>query len=61
MSFSPGERVVLKPGLPQAKDHVGTVVSVDPDGVVWVQWAGHEAPDAPTKYSPRALVAWADD
>ena len=61
MSFSPGQRVVLKPGLPQAKDHIGTVVRLDPDGAVRVQWAGPEAPAEPSRYSPRALVLWEDD
>jgi hypothetical protein len=56
--FSPGQPVVLKPSLPQSADHVGTVISIDADGAIWVQWVGPEAPTRPTKYSAKALVLW---
>lgn len=55
-SFSVGDHVVLKQGLPQHDDHVGTVVRVE-DAAVWVQWGGPEAPSEPTKFSRRALEA----
>ena len=52
--FHVGDHVVLKKGLPQRDDHVGTVVKIEA-GEIWVRWGGPEAPVEPTKFSPRAL------
>lgn len=52
--FQVGEHVVLKKGLPQRADHVGTIVKIEGEEI-WVRWSGPEAPPEPTKFSARAL------
>jgi hypothetical protein len=52
--FQVGDHVVLKKGLPQRGDHVGTVVKIEGEEI-WVRWSGPEAPTEPTKFSLRAL------
>jgi hypothetical protein len=52
--FQVGDRVVLKEGLPQRGDHVGTVVKIERDEI-WVRWSGPEAPAEPAKFSAGAL------
>jgi hypothetical protein len=52
--FEVGEHVVLKEGLPQRADHVGTVVKIEKNEI-WVRWSGPDAPPEPAKFSARAL------
>jgi hypothetical protein len=54
-SFKVGDRVTLKQPLPGSKDNVGTVVALNADITVTVQWEGPEAPAKPTKFSASAL------
>jgi hypothetical protein len=53
--FKVGDRVTLKQSLPGSKDNVGTVVALNADITVMVQWEGPEAPAKPTKFSASAL------
>jgi hypothetical protein len=52
--FQVGDHVVLKKGLPQRADHVGTVVKIEGDEI-WIRWSGPEAPAALAKFSARAV------
>jgi hypothetical protein len=54
-SFKVGDRVTLKQPLPGSKDNVGTVVALNTDATIMVQWEGPEAPAEPTKFSALAL------
>jgi hypothetical protein len=54
-SFKVGDRVTLKRPLPGSKDNVGTVVALNADATIMVQWEGPEAPAVPTKFSALAL------
>jgi hypothetical protein len=56
-----GDHVVMMDhpmmGKHDRADHVGTVVAFDGD-VVLVQWSGPDAPDKPSRYTPKVLERW---
>lgn len=54
-SFKVGDRVTLKQPLPGSNDNMGTVVALNADATIMVQWEGPEAPAKPAKFSALAL------
>jgi hypothetical protein len=55
--FQPGEHVVLIEELPGASEDLGSVVEIEEDGTVVVEWtrSGEQA-----RFDPRALERWVE-